>query len=1051
MNEGLESLRQARQRWVDVTRENDFEEGIKRVLTELYPDNAHFIYELLQNAEDTGARTVRFTLGPDELQFEHNGTRLFNHADVASITNIGNSIKRNDPTSVGKFGVGFKAVFAYTATPEVHSGTYQFRIRDLVVPDASGVTKTALGEQNTRFVFPFDHATKRPARAATEIGGALRALDASSLLFLDHIHAIEYLLPDGALGSVERNECDDHTVEIHHCAPDGSETSTAWLRFSKGVEIPLEAGGSKSCRVAVAYALRRAEGDKAGAEWSIAPAEPGRVCIYFPAAKETSNLRFHLHAPFASTVARDTVRDCAENELLRDALAELVVESLEAIRRKGMMTVEFLGVLPNPDDGLAEFYEPIRGRIVQAFRERPLLPTRSGSHAAAATLYQGPAKIAEVLSDDDLAQLTARKPPLWAANAPQQNQRPSRFLDSLGLHQWGWSELIGAVNSWDKNVQATIERLVQGKADDRWVQRFYALLGEACELHHTLLFNAQCLRIVRVDGDQHVLPAEAYFTPGTDSPAPTDVRFVKRAAYENKRSRQQSHFAVSFLQSAGVRPFDEAEATKRLLAKYDGEERVKEVTDHQHYRDMRTLVAAWKKRILSPADYANSLFILGTNAVNDERYWCKPCALVLDSPYEPTDLLKFYGVHRKQCVIGEYAEKLPKNSRDDFVQFLGAVGVMRALAVTATSTNNNPAREQLMSDYFRYETRRTSSAIDEDFTIIGMHEYVRLKSREAGRLLWNALIGADKRCAKARFRPNRQYPTREADSQVVHYLKNVPWVPDAAGNFRKPCDTSRSALPEGFDYDDRNGMLTAIEFGERARERDTAYRARTESARGLGFGSAEEAQQVAEILRQPGVSVERLRALVQAQKAVPLPEAKVPQPARRSTKVMESAAHAPDKESVSRERSVDPNAQGSILEARAYLRAKYTNSDGQLVCQCCHAEMPFKVRGEYYFEAVQCVRNLDKHYFQNRLALCPTCAAKYQHARETTDEQISTEVRTVDLADDVASASVQMRLAGVGYSLYFVGSHWFDLKTLLTNEPKVARQSGRGTALPTPG
>ena len=72
------------------------------------------------------------------------------------------------------------------------------------------------------------------------------------------------------------------------------------------------------------------------------------MSIYFPAEKETSNLRFHIHAPFASTVARDSVRDCDANRQLRDQLAELVAESLTNIRDRGMLSVGFLGVLPNP-------------------------------------------------------------------------------------------------------------------------------------------------------------------------------------------------------------------------------------------------------------------------------------------------------------------------------------------------------------------------------------------------------------------------------------------------------------------------------------------------------------------------------------------------------------------------------------------------------------------------------------------------------------------------------------------------------------------------------
>ena len=117
---------------------NGWFEGFKRLLTDLYPDNAHFIYELLQNAEDAGASKVQFILNADGLEFEHNGPKLFDIEDVESITNIGTSTKADDPTNIGKFGIGFKAVFAYTNTPEIESGPFHFRITDMLVPDTEG-------------------------------------------------------------------------------------------------------------------------------------------------------------------------------------------------------------------------------------------------------------------------------------------------------------------------------------------------------------------------------------------------------------------------------------------------------------------------------------------------------------------------------------------------------------------------------------------------------------------------------------------------------------------------------------------------------------------------------------------------------------------------------------------------------------------------------------------------------------------------------------------------------------------------------------------------
>lgn len=93
--------------------------------------------------------------------------------------------------------------------------------------------------------------------------------------------------------------------------------------------------------------------------------------------------------------------------------------------------------------------------------------------------------------------------------------------------------------------------------------------------------------------------------------------------------------------------------------------------------------------------------------------------------------------------------------------------------------------------------------------------------------------------------------------------------------------------------------------------------------------------------------------------------------------------------------------------------------------------MPFKVNGDYYFEAVQCIRGHDHHYFENRLALCPTCAAMYQHAKETDDSEIHRLIVGHEADDQAPAVAIPVRLAGRDLALRFVGTHWFDLKTVL--------------------
>src|SRR6266567_8086026 len=126
------------------------------LLGQLYSDRTHFIFELIQNAEDAAATELTFELFDDRLEVKHDG-RPFTEADVRGICGVGKSGKSGDLTKIGKFGIGFKSVYAYTKTPRVYSSDEHFRIENYVRPfSADPLDEPAPG---TIFVFPFDHDT----------------------------------------------------------------------------------------------------------------------------------------------------------------------------------------------------------------------------------------------------------------------------------------------------------------------------------------------------------------------------------------------------------------------------------------------------------------------------------------------------------------------------------------------------------------------------------------------------------------------------------------------------------------------------------------------------------------------------------------------------------------------------------------------------------------------------------------------------------------------------------------------------------------------------
>lgn len=123
--------------------------GVQNTVVEKFSEEAHFIYELLQNADDAGAKEAKFKLTAEGLYFTHNGTTRFTISEpdtledkeverrdknngqlghINSICSIGNSTKKIESNSIGKFGIGFKAVFQYTKTPHIYDPNWGLKI-----------------------------------------------------------------------------------------------------------------------------------------------------------------------------------------------------------------------------------------------------------------------------------------------------------------------------------------------------------------------------------------------------------------------------------------------------------------------------------------------------------------------------------------------------------------------------------------------------------------------------------------------------------------------------------------------------------------------------------------------------------------------------------------------------------------------------------------------------------------------------------------------------------------------------------------------------------
>ena len=1065
----IDQLAEMRRRWVEANRENGFEEGIKHLLSDLYPDNAHFIYELLQNAEDAGASEVLFHLTDRSVEFEHNGPRLFSPKDVEAITSIGFSTKRDDPTSIGKFGIGFKAVFAYTSAPEIESGNYHFRIRDLVVPDTEGLSPASLGERKTCFVFPFDNPNKPPQRAREEIEENLRELDESTLLFLSNIQAIEYDLPNVATGYLKRKTIDASRIEISVKRPEELVPEPShYLRFSKDVTVE-DADDLKCCRIAVAFGMTTLENQ----DWKITPLSPGRTCIYFPATKESSGLRFHLHAPFASTVARDSVREDPANIELLNHLANLIAESMSVIRDQDLLDVEFLASLPNEADLLDSFCLPIRERLIEAFNTEKLTPTKQGNHAPASRLYRdrGNLQLNNLIDDKDLAALLGRDPsvPLWAANpqlpqqrdergqyikdAQRQNEGVRDFLAMLDISEWRIDDFIEVLETESEQVV----RWLDGKPD-AWHQELYVLLGnylsgtEDRYYLHQQRKNKLCrLHIVRCSDGIYRVGSECFFT-ADDSEHDNDLQlgaanlveenqchaqeeneheeefhYVAEGVYSSAGKDDQKQKARKFLEDIGVSNVGEAERVKAILK----QRYVKETTElrKQHQkRDLERFISLVEDEPDEMSLLFKEFFIFEVdNGDDNTSLWVKPNSIFLDSPYLHTGLKAYYKELDKDSKGWKWGLS-PEYEQCDInlerlAKFAEAVGAQTKL---------EPNEQQIPCEHPEYQNLvvndqgqwRPETGTDVDYTILEFELLLDTPAIEKSRLIWRRMCSLPERCLKAVYQSNRSHQRQEGHASLVYELREAKWVPQGTGNsplYERPCDASSERLPEGFQYDAGQAWFKAVEFGKTTREHESQEIQQNEHAKKMGFDSADEAEKwgiIANDLKAQGKSPEDLIGQMHDEGQ------------RRKRLIIEDLSHAEEKTYVIVDRS--SRVSRNSIDPRTNLIALYTSSMKTVECQMCGEPMPFKKRNsdEDYFEAVEALgtKYFPLEHVAQYLALCPECAAKY---KEHVKRHKNTQEELYKVVKDSDAPEVLLELSSFPISIQFKEKHWQDLKTVI--------------------
>ena len=402
--------------------------GIKNSVVEKYSDQAHFIYELLQNADDAHATTARFILEPTRLIFAHNGTRQFSVSDpsnedsdsetgklgdINAITSIANSNKTE--ASIGKFGVGFKSVFQYTSTPHIYDSNFHFKIERFIVPIKLDEDFPMRYPDETLFIFPFDHPERNAVAAYEDISDKLKNLS-FPLLFLSDLRNIEFEFSD-VIGLYDKNtiktyEFDGITAK-HICLTqnngDDLYDENLWL-FSRLDDYQRE--------YSIGFFL-----DEHG---HLRPVNEPAFC-FFP-TKEVTGLDFIIHAPFLLTDSREGIRAGESHndrmvKLLADLAAHAFVLLSEIGERESIRLIDdsILDIVPydsgrfsDPSNKSKISFFPFYESIKAVLKKEEIIPSIGGCVSSENAYWASAPQLVQLFSNHQLGDICDNDSACWA-------------------------------------------------------------------------------------------------------------------------------------------------------------------------------------------------------------------------------------------------------------------------------------------------------------------------------------------------------------------------------------------------------------------------------------------------------------------------------------------------------------------------------------------------------------------------------------------------------------------------------------------------------------
>lgn len=391
-------------------------------LQKAFPRYGSFLMEFVQNADDAKSKFIRIEFLDKSIRISNDGLP-FAEKDVKSICKVGRSSK-TPKDYIGYLGVGFKAVFLISESPEIYSGDYTFKFDKSswdepehtpwqVIPLWLDKPTIELKDRGTIFNLPLkasELVTKLKEETTPE------HLNNRILLFLRHVEAMTIIDSNNNFSRIILKEKVSETpeyeiIQIIEMENKELKSSDLWAVFKSTCEVPpdvrndfitkeWERENVEKREILVAFKL---DGENRLIKEEKGTAHIG-VFSFLPLKEVPSGLNFLIQADFLTTPGRgELARECLWNDWLAKEIYKLIIEkSIPTFLKDEKWQMNFTEILYSSQGGHELFEAEIKKPLNDFLEKTALLIAEDGTPAKAEDLVKIGDEVRALITEEDL-------------------------------------------------------------------------------------------------------------------------------------------------------------------------------------------------------------------------------------------------------------------------------------------------------------------------------------------------------------------------------------------------------------------------------------------------------------------------------------------------------------------------------------------------------------------------------------------------------------------------------------------------------------------------